>query len=91
MEHPAVYWRQQKTEKLLLGQVGTILSLTKNIETQQWIGIIKFKKNRITRPIIVYQRIPAIGDKVIGVLRIMETDGEAGLIKYGIKFKLMKE
>ena len=88
-QHPAIYWRNQKKQRQLLGKVGVIISLTKLSGSLRWSALIQLDKSKITGAVISNFQAPKIGDQVVAVLRIIEKEGSKGLIKYGIKFQTL--
>jgi len=90
-QSPAVYYRKQAQIRELLGKQGKIEVLTKIKGKKRYSGIIVCKKRKVVSEIISDYRKPQAGDRVIGVLRIIKTNGKTGLIEYGVKFQLLEE
>lgn len=84
---PAKYWRKEQKEKLLLGQTGTIKTLTRLEDSNRHLAIIKLENNsQITGEVISPLTSPKIGDTVSATVRIKKKSSPSSLIEYGIKW-----
>jgi len=88
MRAPA-YFRHQQQAANLLGQTGTIVSVT-SLENGEVLAVVVLKdKQRFTLPVAQgSSSVPAIGQKIRLVWRRLRTTPE-GLIAYGLKAQVV--
>lgn len=98
MSLPVKIWRQAKTSCLYLGKKGRLVSCTLVNNPPKdylawapyWTGIIELSGGkRVVNQLVTDGMKPEVGDRVIGVFRRLKPPDKAGVIEYGVKFKLV--
>lgn len=96
MRSVIAYWRNKKKYQFL-GKIGRIVSFTKVSQPASGFGkipyivaIISFGKGRKqTAQLVIEGKRPEINGKVVGVIRRINVSDKQGIIKYGVKFKVI--
>lgn len=97
MFSPLIYWRNKKEIRKFLGKKGRLLSFTKIInplsgfgKRPYYVGLAFFPKlGKKTAALIINDKKPQIGSKVVAVLRLIGEQEKEEFLNYGLKFKVL--
>lgn len=96
MKSPIAHWRDKKKYQYL-NKTGRIISFTRICHPPVGFGILPYYSaliefadgQKTAGQLVLDGKIPKIGAKVKGVLRIINKPEEKKIICYGVKFKLI--
>jgi len=80
-------WRDKQKRYRYLGEIGKVVSFTRIVDGNYYVGIIEMNGKKRTVGELVDMREVKIGNKVEGVLRRLGKSEKNEVIEYGVKWK----
>jgi len=87
MKSTVQIWRDKKKRYRYLGEIGRVVSFTRIVDGNYFVGIIEVNGKKRTVGKFVDIKKVKIGDKVEGVLRRLGKSEKNEVIEYGVKWK----